>query len=421
MSATAPSSPATPSASRSAAGGPASPGGHRKRLGIGVIGFGWLGQAHSRSLLRIPTLFDDRSYDPVLVAAADALPARVKDAVESFRFQRASVDWRTVIDDPEVDVVFIAAPNMLHLELVQAVTQSGKPVFCEKPVGGTPEQVLAAATAARSAGVISGVGYNYRWAPLVQYARELIAGGELGTITNYRGRFFSMYGADPLGVNSWRYQLDEGGYGVTSDLLSHAVDLSHMLLGPIDSVVATTETFIRERPAPTSAGTHYGRGSAADPRTPVTNEDYAGMLVRFASGARGTFEASRTIVGPQSQMAFDVYGTEGAVGWNLERLNELQLYRRSEDRGSGYTTVFGGDRFPHHGAFVPGSANPIGFEDLVAIEDHEFCRAVAAGEPFAPSFEHALEWASVHAALLRSSLSGHWETVVALGPDEGPA
>ena len=249
MSATAPLSPPTPSAD-AAATGRAGPGG-RRRLGIGVIGFGWLGQAHSRSLLRIPTLFGDRSYDPVLVAAADALPSRVNDAVESFRFQRASVDWRTVIDDPEVDIVFIAAPNMLHLELVQAVTQSGKPVFCEKPVGGTPEQVLAAATAARSAGVISGVGYNYRWAPLVQYARELIAGGELGEITNYRGRFFSMYGADPLGVNSWRYQLDEGGYGVTSDLLSHAVDLSHMLLGPIDSVVATTETFIRERPAPT--------------------------------------------------------------------------------------------------------------------------------------------------------------------------
>ena len=383
----------------------------RRRIGVGVIGFGWLGQAHSRSLARIPLLFADRAYDPVLVAAADALPARVDEAVRSFSFARASVDWRTVIDDPEVDVVFIATPNMLHLELVQAVAAAGKAVFCEKPVGGTPEQVLAATLAARTADVITGVGYNYRWAPLVQYARELISGGELGQITNYRGRFFSMYGADPLGVNSWRFQLDQAGYGVTSDLLSHAVDLAHMLLGPIESVVATTHTFITERPAAAGADGHYGRGSATDRRTPVTNEDYAGMLVRFAAGARGTFEASRTIVGPESQMAFDVYGTEGAITWNFERLNELRLYRRTEDRGRGYTTVLGGDRFGHHGAFVPGSGNAIGFEDLVTIEDHEFLSAVAQQRPFAPSFEHALQWAAVQAALLRSAASGRWETV----------
>jgi predicted dehydrogenase len=311
-------------------------------------------------------------------------------------------------------VVFIAAPNMLHLELVQAVAAAGKPVFCEKPVGGTPEQGLAAALAARAAGVISGVGYNYRWAPLVQYARELIAGGELGQITNYRGRFFSMYGADPLAVNSWRFSLEQAGYGVTSDLLSHAVDLAHMLLGPIESVVATTETFIAERPSPLVSGGHYGRGTASGPRTPVTNEDYAGMLVRFASGARGTFEASRTIVGPESENAFDVHGTEGALGWNFERLNELRLYRRTEDRGRGYTTVLGGDRFGHHGAFVPGSGNAIGFEDLITIEDHEFMNAVALERPFAPSFEDALQWAAVQAALLRSVLSGRWETVEVL-------
>jgi len=380
-------------------------------LGVGVIGFGWLGQAHSRSLARIPMLFADRSYDPVLVACSDVLPTRVDDAVRSFSFARASVDWRTVIEDPEVDVVFIATPNVLHLELVQAVATAGKAVFCEKPVGGTPQQVLAAAVAARTANVISGVGYNYRWAPLVQYARELIAGGELGQITNYRGRFFSMYGADPLGVNSWRFQLDQAGYGATSDLLSHAVDLAHMLLGPIESVVATTATFITERPAGGGADGHYERGGASDPRTPVTNEDYAGMLVRFASGARGTFEASRTIVGPESQMAFDVYGTEGAIAWNFEQLNELRLYRRTEDRGRGYTTVLGGDRFSHHGAFAPGSANAIGFEDLIAIEDHEFMNAVARQQSFAPSFEHALEWAAVQAALLRSATGGGWETV----------
>jgi predicted dehydrogenase len=386
----------------------------RRRLGVGVIGFGWLGQAHSRSLLRIPTLFTDRVYDPRLIVCSDALPARVDHAVSSFGFDRGSVDWRAVVEDPGVDAVFIAAPNMLHGELVQAVAAAGKAVFCEKPVGGTPQHVLRAATAARAAGVVSGVGYNYRWAPLVQYARELIAGGELGEITNYRGRFFSMYGADPLGVNSWRFQLDEAGYGVTSDLLSHAVDLAHMLIGPIARVTGTIETFIRERPEPLDGAGHYGLGTADDPLRPVTNEDYAGMLAEFQSGARGTFEASRTVLGPESEMAFDAYGTGGAVGWNLEHLNELRLYRATADRSRGYTTVLGGDRFGHHAAFVPGSGNPIGFEDLVTIEDHEFCSAVTEGRPFQPGFEQALDWAAVQAALLRSVDTGGWEPVVAL-------
>jgi predicted dehydrogenase len=389
----------------------APPGGARRRIGVGVIGFGWLGQAHTRSLLRIPTLFERRGFDTELVACSDTMPARLEQAVSSFGFKRATAAWESVIGDPGVDAVFIAAPNMVHVELVQAAAQASKAVFCEKPVGGTPEQVALAARAAREAGVISGVGYNYRWAPLVRYARELIKGGELGEITNYRGRFFSMYGAEPLGFNSWRFQLDQAGYGVTSDLMSHAVDLAHMLIGPIARVTGTLETFIRERPAPSAGASHYGRGRPDDPRTPVTNEDYAAMLCEFSSGARGTFEVSRTLVGPESENAFDVYGTRGAVGWNFERLNELRVYRATEDRGAGYTTVLGGDRFGHHGIFVPGSGNPIGFEDLVTIEDYEFCSAVAEGRPYEPGFEQALAWAEVQAALLRSVETGGWEEV----------
>jgi predicted dehydrogenase len=389
--------------------------GARQRIGVGVIGFGWLGRAHARSLARIPMLFADRAYDPDLVVCADPAPGVADDAVATFGFERGTGDWRRVVDDPAVDVVYIAAPNMLHVELVEAAAEAGKHVFCEKPVGGTPEQTVRAERAIRRAGVIGGVGFNYRWAPLVRYAAELIAAGELGTLTNYRGRFFSMYGADPLGVLSWRFRLEEGGYGVTSDLLSHAVDLAHFLAGPITRVVGTTATFIPERPL--GAGSHYGRGSPDDPHGAVTNEDYAGMLCEFASGARGSFEASRAIVGPESQMAFDVHGTAGAAGWDLEALNELRLYRATADRGSGYTTVLGGERFPPHGVFVPGSANGIGYEDLVTIEDAAFCAAVAERRPFSPGFGEALAWVSVQAALLRSAQSGRWEDVVSLRED----
>jgi predicted dehydrogenase len=387
---------------------------NRRRLGVGVIGFGWLGQAHSRSMLRIATLFDERSFDPVLVSCTDTAPGRVDHAVSSFGFARGTEDWRTLVDDPEVDVVMIAAPNVLHVELVEAAAAAGKHVFCEKPVGGTPEQTVRAEKAAREAGVITGVGYNYRWAPLVRYAKQLIADGCLGEITNYRGRFFSMYGSDPLGVLSWRFLVDQAGYGVTTDLMSHSVDLARMLLGPITRVVGTTETFIRERPLPRADGTHYGRGRPGDPTGAVTNEDYAGMLCEFANGTRGTFEASRSIVGPESQMAFEVYGTRGALGWSLERLNELQLYLVEDVPHTGYRTVLGGERFPYHGHFVPGSANGIGFEDLVVIEDYEFCRSVVEQRPHEPGFADAVEWVGVQAALLRSVETGKWEDITSV-------
>jgi predicted dehydrogenase len=386
-------------------------------IGIGVIGFGWMGQAHSRSYLRIPTLFPERSYDPCLVICADNVDTRRTEAVESFGFSATTADWRVVIEHPDVQVVVVTAPNMLHEEICVAAAAAGRHVFCEKPVGGTPEQTVRIATAARKAGIISGVGYNYRWVPLVLHARDLIATGRLGEITNYRGRFFSMYGSDPLGVLSWRFLQDEGGYGVSSDILSHAVDLACHLIGPISRVVGTHEIFIRQRPMPAAAGgTHYARGRPGDATGAVTNEDYAAALVEFTNGARGTFESSRSIIGPESQMAFEVYGTRGALSWNLEQLNELQVYLADEAglAPRGYTTVYGGDRYPFHGHFVPGDANSIGFEDVITIEDYAYLASVAEGRQHEPGFEDALDYVSFQAAWLRSCASGTWENVVRL-------
>jgi len=397
----------------------------RQRIGIGVIGFGWMGQAHSRGCRRAPSYFPDRAYDPDLVLVADTVADRRSEAVESFGFRRATGDWHELVADPAVDVVFVTSPNMLHVEMVEAAAANGKHVFCEKPVGGTPAQTVAAERAARLAGVISGVGYNYRWAPLVQHAKQMIDDGTIGTITNYYGRFFSMYGSDPLGLLSWRFLVDGAGHGVSTDILSHSVDLAHFLVGDvagaITRVVGTGETFIKQRPLPSGSGTHYDRGGPDDPTGEVTNEDYIGMMCTFAGGARGTFEACRSMVGPESQNSFEVYGTKGSIAWNFERMNELRVYVAGEHKHTGFTTVFGGDRFPHHGSFVPGSANGIGFEDLVCIEDHEYLESVAAGRLHVPGFGEALRYVSVQAAVLASWSSGRWEDVVPLGVAEGVA
>ncbi len=391
----------------------------RPVLGIGVVGFGWMGQAHSRSAARIASLFPERVFDTALVVCGDNVAERREQAVSGVGFREAVEDWRAVVDHPDVDVVYVTAPNMMHEEIAIAAAVAGKAVFCEKPVGGTPDQTVRIEAAARRAGVITGVGYNYRWAPLVQHAKALIESGRLGEITNYRGRFFSMYGADPMGLLSWRFLVDEAGYGVSSDILSHAVDLAHMLLGPITEVSGTRETFIRERPLPKAGGTHYDRGQPGDPTGEVTNEDYAAAMVRFANGARGTFESSRAIIGPESQMAFDVYGTKGALRWNLETMNEMQVFLVDDDGRAprGYTTVYAGDRYPYHGHFVPGDANAIGYEDLKVIENYEFLTAVATGEQHRPGFSEAVDYVSFQSAWLRSCESGAWETVNSIRQD----
>jgi len=389
----------------------------RKRIGVGVIGLGWMGQAHSRSLRRIPMNFPERTFDPDLVICSDLLPLRGDEAVAAFGFRATTTDWRAVVDAADVDLVVVTAPNALHVEIVEAAAAAGKDVLCEKPVGGTPVETARAEAVARKAGVITGVGYNYRFAPLVQHARQMIEAGALGDITAYRGRFFSMYGNDPLAVLSWRFQFDEGGYGVTTDLLSHSVDLAHFLIGSVDSVVAQKATFIADRPLPAATASHYDRGAADDETGPVTNEDYVGVLCTFAGGARGSFEACRAFVGPESQMAFEVYGTHGALAWNLETMNELRVYLREDSPTTGYRTVYGGDRFPYHGQFVPGNANGIGFEDLIVIEDYELCSSVVERRPHHPGFEDALAYVSVQRAVLRSCETGGRETVTSLKDD----
>lgn len=386
----------------------------KKSLGVAVLGLGWMGQVHSRSMLRLPSLFPDRTFDPRLVVCADTEEERRSRAVSDFGFERAVSDWHEAVEADDVDVVWVTAPNMLHVPMIEAAAAAGKAVFSEKPIGGKPEHTVTAYRAASAAGVRTAVGYNYLWAPLVLHARELIASGALGEITHYRGRFLSMYGSDEMGLLTWRFLLDQAGYGASSDILSHSISMAQLLVGDITEVVGMKNTTIPQRPLPTGAASHYSRGKPEDPKGDVENEDFASMLCRFANGATGTFESSRTMVGPESQNAFEVYGTKGALAWNLEKMNELEYYRLTDDPSSGYTTIYGGDRFPYHGAFAPGQANAIGLEDLMAIEDYAFLDSLATGASFSPSFREAVDVVSVQQALINSWESRSFEPVVDL-------
>lgn len=386
-----------------------------KTIGIGVIGFGWMGQAHSRAYRSIPVYFPERGIAPKLVAIADNVPERVELAIDNFGFGSGTTDWTELLDRDDIDVIDITAPTSMHEKLAVAAAAAGKHIMCEKPVGISPQATAVIEKATRDAGVITGCGYNYRQTPLVQYTRQLIEQGRLGELTHYRGRFFSMYGRDRLGLLSWRFKQDEAGYGALADIMSHAIDMAHFISGPIKRVVATKEIFVKQRPLPTPGkGTHYDRGKPGDPTGEVTNEDYVGALVEFENGVRGTLEADRSIFGPQSQMSFEVNGAKGAAMWDHEKLNQLQLYLPEEQPTDGFIEVLSGDHFPYHGNFVPGGGNSIGYEDLKVIEALNFLTAVAEDGTNHPDFTDALNVASVMAAMIRSFESGKWEDVVSL-------
>ncbi|MGH9430239.1 MAG: Gfo/Idh/MocA family protein [Terriglobia bacterium] len=384
-------------------------------VGVGVIGMGWMGTVHSRSYLMAADRFPDCGAKPRLVICADDVESRAVEARERFGFERHSTRWHDVIDAPDVDVVNITAPNFLHLEIVSAAAQAGKHIFCEKPVGRNPAETAECEAGARRARVLTFVGYNYRWAPLVEYARDLIGQGRLGKITHYRGRFFVGYAANPNGVLSWRFERQSAGWGALGDLMSHVVDMSLMLAGPIRRVVGNQQTFYPRRPLPTpGAGTHFSVATGG-PMGDVTNEDYAGLLVEFANGAQGTLEACRVINGPKCQMAFEVNGTKGALSWDFERMNELNLFL-PDGNGvhDGYARIVTGPEYPFHARFNPGPGVGLGYEDLKTIEAHQFLKSIAEGRQGQPGFAEALRVAQVLAAVERSWESQSWQEVRSL-------
>ena len=384
-----------------------------RTIGIGVIGMGWMGEVHSRSYRAIPDRFHESGLFPRLVVCADQVEARAQAAQQRFGFERYTTDWRAVVTNPEVEVVNVAAPNGLHLEIIREVARAGKPILCEKPVGKDPQETIQSAAAAHEAGVLTFVGYNYRWAPVVQYARQLIAAGKLGRLTHYHGRFLNGYAADPNGFLSWRFE-QEYGLGTLSDLLSHVIDMAHMLVGPITRVSSDKEIFIRRRPIPQpGSGTHYDVGSSHGPMGDVTNEDYVNALVHFANGARGILEACRVINGAKCDMSFEIHGTKGAIKWNMERMNELQLQWRNDENPAedGYTTLLSGPAHPYHHHFNPAWGLNLGYDDLKVIEAYNFLRSVVSGQQGEPGFAEALAVANVQLAIMRSWESERWGTV----------
>jgi predicted dehydrogenase len=379
--------------------------------GIGLISVGWMGKLHSRAYQAIPQVYPELKIRPRLVHAADTAPDRAGYAREVLGYAKAGTDYRDVLADPDVDVVSICAPNMLHREIGVAAARAGKPFWIEKPVGRDAAETAEVAAAAQAAGVVTSIGYNYRHAPAVERVRELIAAGELGRITNVRAVFFNSYASEPNGALSWRFRRDEAGSGALGDLLSHVVDLMQYVVAPITEVSSLLSTVYTQRPVlPMGSATHFAvieNGELGE----VENDDYVAALARFATGAVGTLEASRVSVGPQCGLGFEIFGTEGSAIWNFERMNEFQLCLGRGGANAGYTTVLGNAQLGDYGRFQPGPGHSMGYDDLKVIEAKKFLVAVNGGEQRNSTIEEALADAEVISATAVSAQDGAWHKV----------
>ena len=369
-------------------------------IGIGVIGFGWMGRVHTQAYTRVSHHYADAP--PIrLVAVADDVPGRAGEAADRYGFLSSTPDWRELVDDPRIQAVSITVPNFLHREVGVAFAAAGKHIWIEKPVGLSADD----ARAIQGPGQVT-VGFNYRNAPAVEKARELVASGAIGTVTHARFRFFSDYAAHPDGALSWRFQREKGGNGVLGDLGAHGVDLIRHLLGEIDSLVADTATFVEERPRPAAATAGHERGTGQ--LGPVENEDYFGALLRMASGAKVVLEASRVAVAEQNNYGFEIHGTAGALFWDFRRMGELGVGTGSSYQDEPVRTLFVGPFDGEYGAFQPGAGTAMSYDDLKVIEAHRFLRSIADGAPRGAGLADAVRSAEALDAMSRSAETGTW-------------
>jgi myo-inositol 2-dehydrogenase/D-chiro-inositol 1-dehydrogenase len=376
----------------------------KKDLNIGLIGYGFMGRAHSNAFLQAGRFFDV-PYRCVLKAVCARNAERAKAFAENWGYQSVESDWKALVARPDIDLIDIASPNDTHAEIAVAAARAGKMVMCEKPLGRNATESAAIVEAADKAGVPNMVWYNYRRVPAVTLLKHLIDAGRLGRIFHYRAKFLQDWTISkdlPQGGEGlWRLDLAVAGSGVTGDLLAHCIDTALWLNGPISEVTAVTETFIKERK-------HNLTGRVQ----PVGIDDASAFLCRFENGSLATFEATRYARGHKALYTLEINGEHASAAWDLHDLHRIQFFdHRDEGTMRGWRSVHitDGDHPYMKRWWVPGLQ--IGYEHTFIHQVADFLQALGEGKSAAPTFQDGLQTDCVTDAVLKSANTRQWEKV----------
>jgi predicted dehydrogenase len=373
-----------------------------ERIGVGLIGTGFMGKCHALAYGAVAAAYGDvPAIDRVVLSDADPDVARSK--TWEFGFARPAAHWRAVVEDPSVALVSIAAPNGFHREMAMAALAAGKHVWCEKPMALTLADAEAMAEAAAAArGQTTALGYAYLRNPALQHARQLIAAGEIGEVFDFRGSVDEDYMADPGLPWSWRLKASEAGLGTLGDLTCHLVSLAQELVGDIESLCAMADTVHRERALPDRPG---ARGL-------VENDDIAHALVRFRGGASGVLASSRIAHGRKNGLRIEVHGSRGTLWLDNERMNELNLYVADGPAANrGFRRILSGPQHPDYGRLCPAPGHGLGFNELKVIELAEILKSITDRPSAAVDFARGLRIERTIHAFATSARKGGWVTL----------
>lgn len=382
----------------------------KKEVRVGMIGYKFMGKMHSHAYRDVPFYFDTDAV-PVLQAISGRDRANVEEAARRFGFASSETDWRRLIERDDIDLIDIGTPNCNHAEIAIAAAEAGKHVLCEKPLAMNVREAEQMLDAVKRAGVVHMICHNYRFAPAVQYAKKLIDEGKLGKIYHIRAVYLQDWIMDPNFPLVWRLRKEVSGSGTHGDLMSHSIDLARFLVGEIAEVCGMMETFIKERPLGEMSG-GLGAKASGEEKGTVDVDDAVAFLARFENGAMGVFEATRYAKGNRNGNRFEINGSKGSVRWDMENMNNLQLFLEEDEPGSqGFRTInCTEEAHPYAGAYWP-AGHIIGYEHTFINLVREMMQGIAEGRSPAPNFEDGYRNQLVLDAVERSAGNGRWERV----------
>jgi predicted dehydrogenase len=373
-----------------------------KELNVALIGYKFMGRAHSNAYRQVGP-FMSPPLTPRLKVLCGRDAAAVAAAADDLGWEESATDWREIVGRDDIQLVDISTPGDSHAEIAIAAAEAGKAILCEKPLANTVGEAERMLQAVEKAGVVHMLCHNYRRAPAVMLAKRMIDAGELGEIYHYRGTYLQDWVVDPRLPLLWRFRKEKAGSGALGDIGSHSLDLARFLVGEIVEVAGDLATFIKERPLlddPASTGA-------------VTVDDAATALVRFATGAIGTIEGTRLAAGRKNYNRFEINGSKGTLAFDLERMNELEVYSESAPEGRrGFQRILVTDpeHHPYVGSWWP-PGHIIGYEHTFTHTVYDLLEGIENGYSPRPNFDDGVKNQRVLEAWERSAHSRRWETV----------